>query len=354
MSFKSSKVSHPSPFLFQFQRLLPAIPLLAFSLVAAGPEKICLYEPRYDSTLLSALDRMYRADYAGSDSLLRAKLPAGAAAQAYFRGLVLVNRFNDLGDSAALSQAARLWQDVAARDAKDSLAALYAGLSDLQLSYVASLRGHAVRAATLASRANGKLKALAGFAEADAALALYDYYKAVLLKGVAWIPFVKADVDGPLRRLEAAVPKSRYLREVLQTSLLWLYYDDGRYDEGLARIDAFLARYPANRLGRQMQADFHFRKKDFARTGEIQESLKAEYARLESALPPGAPGSASRSPTLPLGYLSAVGNLAKVYDALNQPDLKQKNLSEWSTPEYRKVLPWLPASLRREVKAIAK
>lgn len=289
---------------------------------------------------------MYRSDYGAADSALRA-LPSGSASLAYFRGLVLFNRFNDLGDTASLFRAAALWQEVVDR-APDSAAnsALYSGLSELQLSYVASLTGHPLRAAALGRKANARLRPLRGFAEADAALALYDYYKAALFKGVSWLPFVKADVDGPLHRLEKAVPKSRYLGKVLQTSLLWLYYDDGAYDKGLALMEPFLAQFPGNRLGRQIAADFHFRKKDFGSARDLQEKLKAEYESLGA--------SHANAGELPIGYLSAVGNLVKVYAALGQADLREKYLAVWSSSEYRDVMPWLPGSLRREVKALEK
>jgi tetratricopeptide (TPR) repeat protein len=349
MPFKSIKVSHPGTFLFHLHALSIATLTLPVLLRAADAPRVCLTEPRYDSAIVSALDRMYQSEYRPADSLLRGALPPRSAALAYFRGLILFNRFNDLGDTAALSQSAALWEDIVKREGADSGDAnlpLYVGLSELQLSYAASLSGHPLRAANLGRKANNKLKPLRGFAEADAALALYDYYKAALMKGVSWLPFVEADVAGPLHRLELAVPQSRYMCKVLQTSLLWLYYDGGRYDEGIALLDAFLARYPGNRLCRQIKADFLFRKKEFAAAGDIQEKLKEEYERL------GAGGTAPGC--LPIGYLSAIGNLVKVNAALDRPELRKKYLSVWSSSEYRDVMPWLPASLRREVKALAK
>lgn len=309
----------------------------------------CLFEARYDGAIVQALDRMCRLDHAGADSLLRASLPSAAPALAYFRGLVLFNRFNDLGDTAALSQAAALWQSVVTPAAPFPAAdtqnlSAYAGLSELQLSYVASITGHSVRAALCGRKAESLLKPLRGLAEADAALALFEYYQAALLKGVDWLPFVHPDLDGPRDRLAAAVPRSRYLRGVLQTSLLWLYYDDGRFDQGLALIRTFLARYPENRLYQEMEADFRFRRKEFASARDLHESLKEEYVRVKNA--------SACAACLPTGYLSAVGNLAKDYAALHQGDLREKHLRIWSSPEFTEVLPWLPASLRREVKAL--
>jgi len=280
-------------------------------------------------------------DYAGADSTF-ATLPA-IPARAYFRGLVWVNRYNDLGDTSALFHAQALWDSL---DQAGNSPGLYLGLTELQLSYVAGVTRRKVTAARLGRKAVVRLEPFADKAEAEAALALYDYYKASLLKGVDWIPFVKADEEGPLSRLESAIPRSRYLQDILQTTLLWLYYDRGKYNAGLAIIDAFLARYPQNRLYRQIQADFRFRMGDVEAARKIHEALEREYLGLHQAYP--APGY------LPIGYLSSVGNLAKIYASQKQPELLRKQLAIWQTPESQSVMDWLPASLKQEVKTLRK
>jgi hypothetical protein len=199
------------------------------------------------------------------------------------------------------------------------------------------------------------LAPLAQFAEAEAALALYDYYKAQLLKGVAWLPFVKADRQGTLNRLEAAIPRSPYLGEILETSLLWIYYDAGRYGDGLPAIRNFLARHPGNRPYRQMLADFLFRRGDTASADldsalALHVRLAAEYQALKAVYPPPA--------YLPLGYLCSVGNLAKIYasrpSSQKRSDLLEQQFAIWYSPEYSGIMKWLPASLEREVSTLRK
>lgn len=316
------------------------------------PRSDCLFEPALDTILLAALDRMYRMDYAGADSLL-ATLPAGPA-RSYFQGIALINRFDDLGDTAALFRAEALWEGVyRSTDAPGNPDAgttgpafLYRGLSAMQLSYVAGLTGSAIRSAHLARKAVAILRPGARFAEAEAALALYDYYKADLLKGVEWMPFVAADRTAPLRRLETAIPRSRYLREVLHTSLLWLYYDAGRYGDGLRPIEAFLARYPGNRFYRKIQADFLFRKGALDSALGLQEGLAREYLGLRKICP---------SPAcLPIGYLSSVGNLAKIHSSQKHPESLKRRLATWNSPEHGGTMKWLPGSLKREVRSLGK
>lgn len=291
--------------------------------------------------------RVHAMDHAGADSLF-AGLPVGSPGRAYFRGLALFHRFHDLGDSSALFRAESLWSALSRNPPSGNSPdpvniALYRGLSTLQLSYVASLVGSGVRAAHLGRKAALQLRPLEARAEAAAALALYAYYKAALLKGVDWLPFVKADAQGPLRRLEKAVERSRYLRETLQTSLLWLYYDAGRFGDGLKIIDAFLYRYPENRTWRQMLADFHFRMGNLPEARAIHEDLLEEYQDRMDACPP--------PRCLPLGYLASVGNLAKIHGKSGEADLRRKYVAIWSSSRFEPYLTWMPGSLRREVDA---
>jgi hypothetical protein len=388
MPSKFTLVSNPGPYLFHLKYTVAGIPaltmgavakaflllagLLAFSLSAdtrvsaapavsipfpsavTGPDSGhsgSLYEPVHDSVILLALDHVYRAEYDAADGLLSA-LP-DCPARAYFRGLARVNRYDDLGDTASLFAAEAMWEglDRASDTAGSALLRdpnypLYRGLSELQLSYVAGMTGARIRAARLGRKAVDLLRPLSDRAEAAAALALYDYYKAALLKGVAWLPFVNADKDLPLRRLEAAVPRSRYLREILQTSLLWIHYDAARYDAGQKPIQAFLARYPRNRAYRQMLADFRYRQGDLDSARHLHEALLAEYQGLGRIYP---------SPAcLPLGYLSSVGNLAKLDASQKRPELLERHLSIWHSSAYKDIMKWLPASLVREVDALRK
>lgn len=295
---------------------------------------------------------MHHGDYASADSQL-APLP-DIAARAYFRGLIQAARCNDLGDTAALSAAEAQWLrldsagEVKAHPLGKGIpqSTVYRGLAQLQLSYVASQRHGRIRAARLGRKAAKTLEYRPEFAESEAALALFDYYKAELLKGVAWLPFVTADRAGPLKRLEAAIPRSRYLKDILQTSLLWIHYDAGRYDAGLPAIREFLSRYPGNRPARAMKADFLFRKGALDSALSIHQSLAAEYKSLQAAAPPGT--------RIPIGYLCSIGNLAKIHAAQGRRAELDGDLAIWYSPAHSGIMDWLPESLVREVGALKK
>ncbi len=361
MAFKLRKVCHPdlnhfhrnlamiSAWIFLFSVVWCASPVRgahANPLTMAPGSEDCLYEPAYDSLILRALDQLYQMEYTAADSLL-STLPE-IPARSYFRGVVLANRFNDLGDTASLFKAEQLWDSISqtSHSAPDSHTSsdFYLGLANMQLSYVASVTQQTLQATRLGRKAVNTLKPLANKAEAGAYLALYDYYKATVIKKVDWLPFVHSDQNGPVLRLQNAAQRSRYLKVFLQTTLLWLFYDTGRLDSGLNLIDAFLTHYPKNRLYRQIKADFLFRKGDLASARVLQEALQREYAAIRT--------SQAALACVPTGYLSSVGNLAKIYAKQNEQKLLASQMALWHSDTFHSTLYWLPSSLKKEVAAI--
>src|SRR5690606_21149540 len=140
MPLKIIKVSHPDPKVFHLNSRrfgVSGIGWIAMVLVLAGctvradgviADKVRtgkvradsisenpdgsggLFEPGQDRAILAAMDHLYRMEYAAADSAL-AGLPHGPARD-YFRGLVEMNRFGDLGDTSALSRARSLWENL--------------------------------------------------------------------------------------------------------------------------------------------------------------------------------------------------------------------------------------------------
>lgn len=331
-------------------------PSYNFAATTKDDNPLYLFDSAFDSQIIHVIESVNRMNYSEADSVLKS-IPISTT-RIYFQGLVDLSRFNDLGDTAALWRAEGSWQKLI--QGQDSLLQLkhhskkldeinngiFLGLSELQLSYIDNLKGEKLRSTRMGMKAISHLKLFPGIAEAIAAIALYNYYKADLLKGVNWVPFVHVDTLGPISQLETAIHHSRYLKNVFETSLLWLYYDQKKYAEGLIRINHFLDLYPQNRLYRQMKADFLFREGDSKNAKEIHESLYAEYARLKSA-------SATVN-FIPIGYLSSLGNLIKINHAENQTKLMSEQLLIWNSPEAQKNMSWLPKSLKKEVEMLNK
>ncbi len=299
-----------------------------------------LKEEQDDSLLFHVMDCIGRGAYVKADSLLKTISP-NKPSRHYFRGIVLFTRFNDWGDSIALKESQKEWEWVLAQTGNEELITLYRGLASLQLSYVAQVQHRTVAAAFLGRKAATQLRPLSNYVEAQSALALYDYYFAVLMKKLDWLPFTHSDTEKPKKLLENTAIKSRYLSTILQTSLIWLYYDAKTYDKGLSLIQGFLLRYPENRMYKQIQGDFFYRKGDFINARASYENSREKYAQLNL--------EKVSEHYLPLGYLCAVGNLIRINEVLHDNAAKQNYLHIWSTPQNQAIKPWLPESLTKDL-----
>lgn len=279
-------------------------------------------------------------DYAAAETRALDEFPEGSPALPFYAGLVCLNRFLDLGDTTALRRAEVYWNKVppqgepapAYKKADPGALALYRGLSGIQLSYLASLQGQRVRPATLALAARRHLLGRPE-PEAKATLMLYDHYRDQVL---GKLPFMDArEFTAPeFRKLADASP----LRDMFLSSLFWIHVDGKRLGPALEIAESFVKRHPGNRLGREMRADGYYRQRRFAEARAEYEDLLREYAALRKG-----------PDRLPLGYYRAVGNLARIYDALGMRKESAARLAEWNRARRGAAEPWLPGSLKREL-----
>lgn len=303
-----------------------------------------LFNPQYDAPLLAAMQQTFGMQYGKADSIV-ARLPRDIPEQPYFSGLACMTRFQDLGDTSALRRAENFWMRLINNDPPQTFHAdsaqlqLYRGLASLQLSYLASLRGSNLRAASLALSGRSLFLASHDWAEAEAGLALFDYYREHALEKIRFIPFFHPDSDPPLQHLEAAAEKSRYLRDGLRVSVFWIHVDRNETDSALGISDDFLKRFPENRLMRQMRGSALYRGGRLAEARKVYEDLLPEYAALKNSLP--------NFP--PLGYACCVGNLARIYAGLGMKAESASKLAEWRNLSRFGLEPWLPSSLKKEL-----
>jgi tetratricopeptide (TPR) repeat protein len=299
-----------------------------------------------------ALDGALRMEYAEAETLLLGGLPPSNPAQAYYAGTVCMNRFLDWGDTAAFTRAERHWDRLSPhgdpsplyRNAPPDEVRLYRGLAGFQLSYAATLRGEHLRPATLALAARRQLLSLER-PEARATLMLYDYYRGQIL---GKLPFV-GEKEFPVKAFRQAADASP-LRDLFLSSLFWVFLEKGKEKAGpvesrtenlasaLRIADAFLDRYPGNRMGREMRGSALYWAGRFQDAREEYENLREDYRKLR------------KSPErLPLGYYRATGNLARVYAALGMRPEAEARLAEWKRAERSGTGPWLPASLKEDL-----
>jgi tetratricopeptide (TPR) repeat protein len=328
----------------------------AVILFCAGAVLSAVPAPDEVTLVRTALDQVYRMEYAAAEETLTKGLPPESPSRPYFAGLACMNRFLDWGDTVALRRAEGYWEKLSPRGEPSKLfektdartLKLYRGLAGVQLSYAASLRGQRLRSAGLALAARDRLDALSD-PEARATLHLFDYYRGRFLEK---LPFV----EEPAFDLEAftdAVRSAPALREMFQGSLFWIHMDHRRYGAAQALAADFLDRYPGNRLMRQMRGDVFLKAGKLAEARATYEKLREEYAALNSGTGTGGAlgtsGGGRESGRLPLGYYRCVGNLARIEAAAG--NLREAKLlkAEWARAERLGLMPWLPPVLKRDL-----
>lgn len=302
------------------------------------------------AAIRQALDQTLRMEYAEAEALVLEGLSSSNPAQAYYAGTICMNRFLDWGDTAALARAERYWTRLSPhgdpspqyRNAAPEEVRLYRGLAGFQLSYASSLRGEHLRPATLALVARRQLLPL-DRPEARATLMLYDYYRAQLL---GKLPFI-GEKEFPVRAFRQAADVSP-LRDLFLSSLFWVLVEKGKDQAASGEVraenlgaalriaDAFLERYPGNRMGREMRGSVLYWAGRLQEAREEYENLREDYRKL-------------RKP-LPLGYYRATGNLARVYAALGMRAEAEARMAEWHRAERSGTGPWLPASLKEDLR----
>jgi hypothetical protein len=288
-----------------------------------------------------ALDKMFLMDYPAAEAAILEGLSSSSPAQPYFAGTICLNRFLDWGDTAALTRAERYWEKLSPRGsvspafkaADPAEVRLYRGLAGFQQSYAASLRGQRLRPATLALAARQQLAPLER-PEARASLMIYDYYRDRL---VGKLPFIDADAF-PVSDFTREAEASAGLRDMFLFSLFWIHVENGRLSPALRITEGFLERYPDHRLARELRGSALYRAGRHAEARAVFEKLREDYSGLK------------RTPErLPLGYYRAVGNLARVYQALGLRAEAEARRGEWNRASRSGAGPWLPASLKKDL-----
>jgi hypothetical protein len=339
-------------YFFPFQALwliLLGITITAFS----SPKELrVLQEGKNHEFILSFLDHAYQHEYMLADSVLEKNLRNKALTLFFFKGMVHLTRFNDLGDTSSLSVAQKNWENLTdffentSRGKKLTVenpvsSELYYGLALIQLGYIYSIRDQYLNS-VLKARAGIKiLKRQKDYLEAQCAVTVYDYYKSQLLELLNWIPFFKSDKSAHRIFLHEKYHLSPYLSVFFSTPLIWMHFDASMYREGLSLTRIFLAKYPKNRVYRLIEADFLYKIKDYKSSARIFEEIKEEYVVLYNSLPV--------KNHIKINYLSAVGNLVRVYAAMGDPLKQQENAKIWFSQETRKNQQWLPGSLLRDL-----
>jgi tetratricopeptide (TPR) repeat protein len=311
----------------------------------------------------SALYNLQQMEYDKAEAWFASPTLKDEPSTQYFRGLMLLQRFEDRGDTLDLYRADSLWPTILQNihspskthpskrphPTSDTLQQtrartnpLLEGLTLLQWAGTQQKRGKQWKAIQFSMKARKILATQGECPEAKGALALMEYYRDQLLP--KWLPGGGAALKSA-ENLKMAAEKCGRLKPLFLGAWVWTQFDHGQWKTGLEAIHHLLRTNPDHRLYLQMKGDFQFRQGDLA-------AAKATYQHTLSLYP-----KPSRTPSqwhgqLPLGYLACHGNLARIGAGLGQKEMALEHLAIWEDPLFHIASPWLPQSLIKALKPL--
>ena len=270
-------------------------------------------------------ERSMALDYDGALSLAKQVRAKDAGAGCVLENVVLVSRYDDLGDTLSLQRAG-------ANLEKCTASGLWEALRKFEIGYVQNETGHSVKGA-MTTRSAAKLFEESPELEARAFFAIYAYY---VDNSFSWVPFKSDRRAEYLAVLDSASSASKRFWPLFLTSLVWMYYDKGDFNAGLKLSLRGLAKAPDHPVLLQIKADMLYKLRRYKEAAVIYEKSAADYLKRT--------GKSIR-------YWCAVMNLVRIYADKGDSQKAESWRKELSDPEFAKWRRWMPASLVDDLKS---
>ena len=299
---------------------LRSLAAVAFFAVSAFADSLSLSLPAPLMELAErATARSMALDYDGALSLAKQVRAKDAGAGCVLENVVLVSRYDDLGDTLSLQRAG-------ANLEKCTATGLWEALRKFEIGYVQNETGHSVKGA-MTTRSAAKLFEESPELEARAFFAIYAYY---VDNSFSWVPFKSDRRAEYLAVLDSASSASKRFWPLFLTSLVWMYYDKGDFNAGLKLSLRGLAKAPDHPVLLQIKADMLYKLRRYKEAAAIYEKSAADYLKRT--------GKSIR-------YWCAVMNLVRIYADKGDSQKAESWRKELSDPEFAKWRRWMPASL---------
>ena len=305
---------------------LRSLAAVAFFVVSAFADSLSLSLPAPLMELAErATARSMALDYDGALSLAKQVRAKDAGAGCVLENVVLVSRYDDLGDTLSLQRAG-------ANLEKCTASGLWEALRKFEIGYVQNETGHSVKGA-MTTRSAAKLFEESPELEARAFFAIYAYY---VDNSFSWVPFKSDRRAEYLAVLDSASSASKRFWPLFLTSLVWMYYDKGDFNAGLKLSLRGLTKAPDHPVLLQIKADMLYKLRRYKEAAAIYEKSAADYLKRT--------GKSIR-------YWCAVMNLVRIYADKGDSQKAESWRKELSDPEIAKWRRWMPASLVDDLKS---
>jgi len=226
----------------------------------------------FAATAEEILEYAYKTEYDKAFSEI-SKIPKEDSSACVLKGIVLVTRYDDLGDTLDLDSALSILK----RCKTDSF---WDPLRRFEIGFINHRLGNTLKGFSETKDAAKDL-ALRSDVDSKAFYAIYGYYRETLTD---WIPFVRSDREIYLANLKTGFEKSEMYSPIFGTSLIWILYREKKYEQALDITNTMLKRYPKHPVILQVKADMLFK------LGKVEETI-AIYKQSEQLYAQRAPNS---------------------------------------------------------------
>lgn len=299
--------------------------LTVFSALSLAAEPSTLTLPKEQAETWSKVTKATMAlRYDEAFSLAKKLRAENEGAGCVLENIVRISLYDDKGDTTALLKAGPALEKCKSEN-------LWDALRKFEMGYVQGETGHSVKGA-MTTRSAAKAFEDSKELEARAFFAIYAYY---IDKSFSWVPFKSDNRDLYLATLDSASLKSERFWPLFLTPLIWMYYDQEKFQKGLELAERGLKKAPAHPVLMQIKADMLYRLKRYDEAAAIYVQSASDYLKRT--------GKSIR-------YWCSVLNLIRIY---NDNGNKEK-AAEWrkklDDPEFDKQEHWMPGSLMDDLK----
>jgi len=257
--------------------------LSAVSLTATPDREFS--DPRFDREIRTAIEFTLRQEYDSALSMAAQleKKERSSPAGFFLTVSILSARYYDLNDTSSLKRLYKAGEQVLKLTSSKStvLQRYYRAATLSFLSVILAKEGNLFKGALFGRRGallfenllNDKIVS----SDALGILGCYHYWASVVLKGLAWIPFIDDRRTQGIAELENGYQNARYMKFALAHSLLWIYYDNGRFREALALCNRVLKQYPDHPLFQTTRMHILYKLGRFEEAQELGLALKERY-----------------------------------------------------------------------------
>lgn len=277
-----------------------------------------------DNTITQTMQLIVEGKYENAEKETRALAEKNKGVACILNGMVLIGRYDDLGDTTALLQATKLLT-------KCKSTGYWEALRIFELGYTQSEQGHSLKGA-IHTKSAAEIFEKSNARDSKAFYAIYAYY---MNNSLNWLPFVSDNSDSYLKALENGAKHSIWFWPLFSTSLIWMHYDRKEYDKGLQLADSALKRVPNHPVFLQIKADMLYRMKQYKQAAQIYEASASDYLTRTGKS---------------LRYWCAVANLIRIYHDAGNEQQKIKWQKELNAPEFNTIKEWMPNSLMDDLK----